>query len=81
VREVLALASHPACGLLVDAYHLVRSGDGLRAVEDVPPAEIAYVQYSDVPRSGLEPGQASDRLRPGVGAPPCGHGGSAGGRA
>ena len=29
--------------------------------------EIAYVQYSDVPRTGLEPGKALDRLPPGQG--------------
>ena len=33
-------------------------------------AEIAYVQYSDVPRTGLEPGKALDRLPPGRGSVP-----------
>lgn len=70
VRELLALAGHRACGLLVDAYHLERSGDGLRAVEELAPEEIFYVQYSDVPRSRLEPGKMLDRLPPGEGAVP-----------
>lgn len=70
MREVLARAAHPACGLLLDTYHLQRSGAGPRDLEDVAPAEIAYVQYSDVPRSGLVPGQATDRLPPGQGAVP-----------
>ena len=70
VREILAKAAHPACGLLVDAYHLTRSGDGLRAVEDLEPAEIFYVQYSDAPRAGSEPGKTLDRLPPGQGAVP-----------
>lgn len=70
VRELLQRAAHPACGLLLDAYHLHRGGGGLRAVEDLDPSEIAYVQFSDVPASGLVPGQARDRLPPGRGIVP-----------
>lgn len=68
VRELLALAAHPACGLLLDTYHLERSGSGGRGFAEVEPQEIAYVQYSDVPRAGLQPGQTADRLPPGAGA-------------
>jgi sugar phosphate isomerase/epimerase len=68
VREVLALAAHPACGLLLDAYHLERSGRHGGAFPEVAPEEIVYVQFSDVPREGLQPGQALDRLPPGQGA-------------
>jgi sugar phosphate isomerase/epimerase len=70
LREILALAGHPCCGLLVDAYHLERSGEGLPGLEALAPAEIAYVQYSDVPATGLEPGQVLDRLPPGQGRVP-----------
>ncbi len=70
VREVLALAGHEHAGLLLDTYHLQRSGAKPRDLEDVAPAEIAYVQYSDVPRSGLQPGRALDRLPPGRGVVP-----------
>ena len=70
VREVLARAAHPAVGLLLDTYHLWRSGTSLADLADVAPAEIAYVQYSDVPRGGLEPGKAIDRLPPGRGIVP-----------
>ncbi len=70
VREVLALANDPSCGLLLDTYHLGRSGATLAEIEKVPLAEIAYVQFSDVPRSGLEPGKALDRLPPGRGSVP-----------
>jgi sugar phosphate isomerase/epimerase len=70
LRELLARAGHPSCGLLVDAYHLHRGGGGLRAVEDLEPGEIAYVQFSDVPASGLQPGQTLDRLPPGQGIVP-----------
>jgi 2-keto-myo-inositol isomerase len=67
-REVLARAGHPRCGLLVDAYHLGRSGATPKDVEDVAPAEIVYVQFSDPPRTGLEPGKVLDRLPPGEGS-------------
>jgi 2-keto-myo-inositol isomerase len=67
IRELMARAAHPHCGLLLDTYHLERSGTDLAAVEDVAPGEIAYVQYSDVPRAGLEPGKVLDRLPPGRG--------------
>jgi len=67
IRELMARAAHPRCGLLLDTYHLERSGADLRAIEDVTPPEIAYVQYSDVPRTGLEPGKVLDRLPPGRG--------------
>jgi 2-keto-myo-inositol isomerase len=67
VRQVLAHAAHPACGLLLDTYHLERSGRGGRGFVEVAPEEIAYVQYSDVPRAGLQPGYTVDRLPPGEG--------------
>jgi 4-hydroxyphenylpyruvate dioxygenase len=67
-REVLARAGHRRCGLLLDAYHLGRSGATPKAVEDVAPDEIVYVQFSDPPRTGLEPGKALDRLPPGQGS-------------
>jgi sugar phosphate isomerase/epimerase len=70
IRELTARAAHPGCGLLLDAYHLGRSGADPRALEDVKPEEIAFVQFSDVPRSGLEPGKALDRLPPGRGCVP-----------
>lgn len=69
-REVLARAGHSRCGLLLDSYHLGRSGATLQAMDDVTPSEIVYVQYSDPPRTGLEPGKVLDRLPPGRGAFP-----------
>ena len=70
MREVMSGAAHPACGLLLDTYHLGRSGATLKEMEDVAPTEIAYVQYSDVPRTGTRPGYALDRLPPGRGSFP-----------
>jgi len=67
VREVLGRAGHAACGLLLDTYHLQRSGQGGRGFAQVAPEEIVYVQYSDVPRIGLQPGYTTDRLPPGAG--------------
>jgi len=69
MREILAKAGHRSCGLLLDSYHIGRSGCTLRMLEDVRPDEIAYVQYSDVPRT-TTPGQVLDRLPPGQGIVP-----------
>ena len=67
-REVVLGAGHPSCGLLVDAYHIQRSG-GLGALESLPPEEIFYFQFSDVPRE-TRAGFALDRLPPGQGVVP-----------
>jgi sugar phosphate isomerase/epimerase len=56
--------------LLLDTYHLQRSGARPGDLDEVSPAEIAYVQYSDVPKSGRVAGQALDRLPPGQGSVP-----------
>jgi 2-keto-myo-inositol isomerase len=67
-REVLALADHPNCGLLLDAYHLERTGCGGRQFEDVPTREIFAFQYSDVPPTALpQTRRPADRLLPGQG--------------
>jgi sugar phosphate isomerase/epimerase len=68
VRDLLAKADHPSCGLLLDTYHLQRSGRTGRSFAEIAPEEIAYVQFSDVPREGLQPGNTLDRLPPGRGA-------------
>ena len=68
-REIVALAAHPACGLLLDAYHMERVGDGGRSFEDMPADEIFAVQVSDVPH-GPPPAagnRPTDRLVPGQG--------------
>jgi 2-keto-myo-inositol isomerase len=70
MRELLVVAGHPACRLLVDSYHLHRSGGTPADLADVAAEEIAYVQLSDVPRDGGTPGQTTDRLPPGQGAVP-----------
>jgi sugar phosphate isomerase/epimerase len=70
MRELLAVAGHPRCGLLLDAYHLQRSGGKPGDIDDMTSDEIAYVQFSDVPRTGLVPGAATDRLPPGTGSVP-----------
>jgi 4-hydroxyphenylpyruvate dioxygenase len=70
VRETVAAAGHKHVGLLVDAYHMGRSGGRPSDLDDVPGQDIVYVQFSDVPRSGLAPGQALNRLPPGQGSVP-----------
>jgi len=70
VREVLAQAAHPHCGVLLDTYHFGRSGGDPAHLDSLTPEEIVYIQLSDVPQTGLEPGKALDRLPPGRGSVP-----------
>lgn len=67
-REVLAKAGHPHCGLLLDTYHFGRSGGAPENLDALSADEVVYIQFSDVPRTGLEPGKALDRLPPGQGS-------------
>ena len=67
-RELIAAADRPNCGLLLDAYHLARSGAGGRGFADVPGKDIFVFQYSDVPANpvtGVK--RPTDRLPPGQG--------------
>jgi sugar phosphate isomerase/epimerase len=68
-REILSLADHPNCGLLLDAYHLQCSGAVGRSFEDVPARDIFTFQYSDVP-AGVPGKSPTDRLPPGKGVVP-----------
>ncbi len=70
MRELVARAGHPGCGLLLDTYHIHRSGGSARDVEDVTPDEIVYVQFSDVPSGTLDPKNALNRLPAGQGVAP-----------
>ncbi len=67
-QELHARVTHPAFGLLLDTYHLERSGAGGRGFAGVPAEHIFAVQYSDVPATApqgmLRP---TDRLTPGRG--------------
>ena len=67
-RDLIAAANHLHCGLLLDAYHMERCGDGGRAFADVPPEQIFAFQYSDVPSGRQSSGRRPiDRLPPGKG--------------
>ena len=67
-REVVSLANQPSAGLLLDAYHLERSGGGGRGFEDVAPEEIFTFQFSDVPKGPQSTAsRPTDRLMPGQG--------------
>jgi 2-keto-myo-inositol isomerase len=67
-QELHARVAHAAFGLLLDTYHLERSGAGGRGFAGVPAEHIFAVQYSDVPTTApqgmLRP---TDRLAPGRG--------------
>lgn len=66
--EMVALAGRPNCGLLLDAYHLERTGAGGRAFADVPPKDLFAFHYSDCPATPLPPNtRPIDRLVPGQG--------------
>ena len=63
MRAIVSRAAHPSCGLLLDTYHLQRSGATLAAIDDVTLGEIAYVQYSDVPRARAQAARRSTAAR------------------
>ena len=70
-REICTAAGKKNIGLLLDAYHLHRSGRVGRAFEDVPAEEIVYFQFSDVPReASVDAARPTDRLPPGKGIIP-----------
>jgi 2-keto-myo-inositol isomerase len=69
LREVVHGAARPNVGMLLDAYHLERSGAGGRGFADVEPGDIAAFQYSDAPPAPVAAGvrRPTDRLPPGQG--------------
>ncbi len=67
-REIVSGAGKKNCGLLLDAYHLARSGAPGRSFADVPAEDIFCFQYSDLspnPVTGVK--RPTDRLAPGTG--------------
>jgi sugar phosphate isomerase/epimerase len=67
LRDIIARADRPNVGLLIDAYHIQRGGLGARGFAHVPPEEINYVQFSDVPDAPPNALPPTDRLPPGQG--------------
>ena len=66
--EVVDQANHSNCGLLLDAYHMERSGSGGRGFKDYPEKKIFAFQYSDVPDAPASTAnRPTDRLPPGKG--------------
>jgi 2-keto-myo-inositol isomerase len=68
LRELVATADRSNVGLLLDAYHLARSGRPGRGFEEVPGEEIMHFHYSDLPEhpvTGVK--RPTDRLPPGQG--------------
>jgi sugar phosphate isomerase/epimerase len=67
-REIVGSAAKKNVGLLLDAYHLARSGAPGASFADVPPEDIFCFQYSDLspnPVTGVA--RPTDRLAPGKG--------------
>lgn len=69
-REIVEGAGRKNVGLLLDAYHLHRSGRVGRSFEDVPAEQIFYFQFSDVPSQPAATARPTDRLPPGRGVIP-----------
>ena len=67
LRDLIKRAGQKNVGLLLDAYHLQRGGRSGRGFEEVPDAEIFYVQFSDVPDAPPNGPPPTDRLPPGKG--------------
>jgi sugar phosphate isomerase/epimerase len=67
LRDLIRRSGAKNVGLLLDAYHLQRGGRPGRGFEDVPGAEIFYVQFSDVPNTPPAGAPPVDRLPPGKG--------------
>ena len=70
-RELISGADRENVGILLDAYHLARSGRPGRGFEDVPAEDIMHFQYSDLPKNpvtGVK--RPTDRLPPGQGVIP-----------
>jgi 2-keto-myo-inositol isomerase len=72
-RKLLEVADDPRVGFDVDSYHVERGGDGVEAVRELPPEQIVYVQYSDVPADAGPARESADllnRLPPSQGVVP-----------
>jgi 2-keto-myo-inositol isomerase len=69
LREIIHGAARKNVGMLLDAYHLERSGAGGGGFADVAPEDIAAFQYSDAPPAPVAAGvrRPTDRLPPGQG--------------
>ena len=69
--EVIDAVNMPNCGVLVDTYHLYRSGGTAQSVRRLPVDKIVTVQFSDVPHTlPSDAPVATDRLPPGDGTVP-----------
>lgn len=68
LMTLLDAAGHPACGALLDTYHLQRSGRPGRGFDEVPGARIFAVQFSDCATAPTaDPKPPADRRLPGEG--------------
>lgn len=68
LAELLEGAAHPACGALLDTYHLQRSGRPGRGFGEIDASRIFAVQYSDcATEPSTDPKPPADRRLPGEG--------------
>jgi 4-hydroxyphenylpyruvate dioxygenase len=52
--QVVAAASHPALGLILDSFHVLALGDDLSALAMVPAEKIFFAQLADAPRLSMD---------------------------
>ena len=53
--EIVARASHPNLGLILDSFHTLALGDSLDSLRDTVPAEkLFFVQLADSPRKSMD---------------------------
>lgn len=69
-QQVREACGEPNCGILLDAYHLDRSGDSVEEIRLLPPGAIPAIQISDRKRSAAGNVPLGGRLMPGEGELP-----------
>lgn len=71
-RQILEACNEPNCGIVLDVFHLGRSGGTVDDVSRLPPGAIAGIQISDRKPGGGEHVPFGGRLMPGEGELPLG---------
>lgn len=52
--QVVAVAGHPALGLILDSFHTLALGDDLSALPMVPAEKIFFAQLADAPKLSMD---------------------------
>ncbi len=52
--DIVAMADHPALGLIVDSFHTLALGDDPAGIADLPGDRIFFVQLADAPKRDMD---------------------------